>query len=231
MLKMLTYDVVILRLVLAAILGGLIGFERQRLNWAAGLRTHMLVSVGSALIIIVSAFGFSDVLSHPNIILDPSRIAAQVISGIGFLGTGTILLMGPRIIKGLTTAASLWAVAGVGLSVGSGLYFAAFVTTLIVLFILAVIKPLEKKYLFKQQFVNILLLINRDIFSLNTILPVLTNRGIALKQIQFQKSEADHKTTLEIVVEEPSQNNLLQAIEDLWKLPGVEKVEILDSPF
>jgi putative Mg2+ transporter-C (MgtC) family protein len=95
------------RLILAAVLGSVIGFERERLNWAAGLRTHMLVCVGSALIMLVSAFGFADVLGQKDVVLDPSRIAAQVVSGIGFLGAGSILMRG-EVVKGLTTAASLW---------------------------------------------------------------------------------------------------------------------------
>ncbi|MEK6350688.1 MAG: MgtC/SapB family protein, partial [Burkholderia sp.] len=132
----------VMRLVLAAALGSVIGFERERLSWAAGLRTHMLVCVGSALIMIVSAFGFADVLGKPQIVLDPSRIAAQVVSGIGFLGAGSILMRG-EIVRGLTTAASLWSVAAVGLAVGGGLYVAAIAATVIVLVILAGIKPLE----------------------------------------------------------------------------------------
>src|ERR1700755_2405060 len=82
------------RLVMAAALGSVIGFERERLSWAAGLRTHMLVCVGSALIMIVSAVGFFDVLQNEHVVLDPSRVAAQVVSGIGFLGAGSILLRG-----------------------------------------------------------------------------------------------------------------------------------------
>lgn len=97
---------IIARLLPAAVLSGSIGIERERLLWAAGLRTHMLVGVGACLIVIVSAFGFNDVLGAHNVVLDPSRIAAQVVSGIGFLGAGTILLRG-EVIKGLTTAASL----------------------------------------------------------------------------------------------------------------------------
>ena len=111
------------RLVLAAALGSVIGFERERLSWAAGLRTHMLVCVGSCLVMIVSAFGFADVLG-PHVILDPSRVAAQVVSGVGFLGAGSIILRN-EVVKGLTTAASLWTVAGVGLAVGCGLYVPA----------------------------------------------------------------------------------------------------------
>src|ERR1700754_3341290 len=112
------------RLGMAAALGSVIGVERERLSWAAGLRTHMLVCVGSALIMIVSAYGFGEVLASPHVVLAPSRIAAQVLSGIGFLGAGTILLRG-EVIRGLTTAASLWSVAAVGLAVGGGLYIEA----------------------------------------------------------------------------------------------------------
>ena len=90
----------LLRLLTAAALGSLIGFERERLLWAAGIRTHMLVCVGACLFMIVSTYGFSTILG-PNVVLDPSRVAAQVVSGIGFLGAGAILARG-EIVKGLT---------------------------------------------------------------------------------------------------------------------------------
>jgi len=95
----------VLRLLLAAGLGSVIGLERERLVWAAGLRTHMLVCVGSCLMIIVSAYGFNAVLGS-HVVLDPSRVAAQVVSGIGFLGAGSIILRNEA-VKGLTTAASI----------------------------------------------------------------------------------------------------------------------------
>ena len=92
--QILTQDQIILRLILAAILGSVVGLERERLDWAAGLRTHMLVCLGATLFMIVSTYGFMHVLGYPNsgIALDPSRVAAQVVSGIGFLGAGTIIL-------------------------------------------------------------------------------------------------------------------------------------------
>jgi putative Mg2+ transporter-C (MgtC) family protein len=136
---------VFLRLVLAAVLGAVIGLNRSRKEWAAGMRTHMLVSVGAALAIVVSAFGFHDVLG-PNVVLDPSRIAAQVVSGIGFLGAGTIMFMErEQIVRGLTTAAGLWATASIGLAAGSGLYTAAAIATGICWLILALLKPLERR--------------------------------------------------------------------------------------
>lgn len=140
----------LIRLVVAAALGSLIGFERERLVWAARIRSHMLVCVGSCLIMIVSQYGFSNILTHQNIVLDPSRIAAQVVSGIGFLGAGAILARG-EIVKGLTTAASIWTVAAVGLAVGGGLYLAASASTVIVLIIPVGIKPLEEAYHSRNQ--------------------------------------------------------------------------------
>ncbi|MBE1160368.1 MgtC/SapB family protein [Dyella acidiphila] len=136
---------VFLRIALAAALGAVIGLNRSRKEWAAGMRTHMLVCVGAALAIIVSAFGFHDVLGK-NVVLDPSRIAAQVVSGIGFLGAGTIMfLQREQIIRGLTTAAGLWATASVGLAAGSGMVAAAVIATAVIWLILAMLKPLERK--------------------------------------------------------------------------------------
>ena len=142
---MLSDWVMIGRLLCAAVLGGMVGLERERLLWAAGLRTHMLVCIGSCLAIIVSAYGFHDVLGEKNVVLDPSRIAAQVVSGVGFLGAGTILFRGEA-VEGLTTAASLWAVAGIGLAAGSGLYVAAIVSTAVILAVLAgLTRELERR--------------------------------------------------------------------------------------
>jgi len=139
----------LLRLFMAAALGSVIGFERERLLWAAGIRTHMLVCVGACLFMIVSYYGFGPALG-PNVVLDPSRVAAQVVSGIGFLGAGAILARG-EIVKGLTTAASIWTVAAIGLAVGGGLYFAAGVSTVVILVILAGVKPLEELYRARNQ--------------------------------------------------------------------------------
>src|SRR3984957_1933014 len=146
---MLAHWELVVRLLVAAGLGSLIGAERERLVWAAGLRTHMLVSVGSCLFMVVSAYGFSTVIA-PGVILDPSRVAAQVVSGIGFLGAGAILLKGD-VVRGMTTAASIWAVAAIGLAAGGGLFFAATISTVIILVILAGIKPLEEFYRARAQ--------------------------------------------------------------------------------
>src|SRR5215217_5273075 len=142
---MLAVDQVVLRLAVATTLGAVIGIERERLERAAGLRTHALMGVGSALFMIVSAFGFADVLDTPHVSLDPSRVAAQVVSGIGFLSGGTIIFQ-REIVRGLTTAASIWAVAAIGLAVGGGLFVSAGAATVVVLLILAGFKPLENRF-------------------------------------------------------------------------------------
>jgi putative Mg2+ transporter-C (MgtC) family protein len=141
---MISAEELVLRLVVAAVLGGLVGLERERLEWAAGMRTHALVSLGSALFMVVSILGFSDILDERHVILDPSRVAAQVASGIGFIGAGTIILR-KEVVKGLTTAASIWAVAAVGLAVGGGMFLAAGAATLLALALLVLAKPLKAR--------------------------------------------------------------------------------------
>lgn len=115
---------VIVRMLLALLLGGLIGLEREKRNQAAGLRTHMLVSLGASLVMLISVYGFPDLSSSSQAQVDVARIAAQVVSGVGFLGAGTIIRNGMS-VKGLTTAASLWVSAAIGLACGSGFYSVA----------------------------------------------------------------------------------------------------------
>lgn len=118
------------RLAVAAGLGAAIGIERELDEKAAGLRTHMLVSLGSALFTMVGAYGFEDFTSNGGVSTDPSRIAAQVVTGIGFLGAGVIFRQGFT-IRGLTTAASLWVVAGVGMAAGAGFWKGAVIGTVV----------------------------------------------------------------------------------------------------
>jgi putative Mg2+ transporter-C (MgtC) family protein len=133
-LPTLNWDELLLRLALAAVLGGLIGVERELREREAGLRTHLLVSLGSALFTIVGAYGFHAFLDSGQSVVraDPTRIAAQIVTGIGFLGAGAIIRQGLS-VRGLTTAATLWVVAAVGLAAGAGYYSAATITTAVVL--------------------------------------------------------------------------------------------------
>ncbi|MGL4760750.1 MAG: MgtC/SapB family protein [Sarcina sp.] len=133
----------ILRLILAAFLGGLIGYERNIRSKEAGIRTHMLVSLSSALIMLVSQYGFYEVIQK-YIEVDPSRIAAQVVSGMGFLGAGVIFKERGS-IKGLSTAAGLWGVAAIGLAIGSGLYILGIAATILILIAFEVVNKVSKK--------------------------------------------------------------------------------------
>ena len=125
---------VLLRVVLAGVLGGAIGVEREIREREAGLRTHLLVAVGAALFTLVSAYAWHDFhfSNQSGVTYDPTRIAAQVVTGIGFLGAGAIIRQGLS-VRGLTTAASLWVVAAIGLATGAGYYSAALITTVVVL--------------------------------------------------------------------------------------------------
>jgi putative Mg2+ transporter-C (MgtC) family protein len=157
------------RLALAALFGSVIGLERERLLWAAGLRTHMLVCVGSCLIMLVSAFGFADVLGTDHVVLDPSRIAAQVVSGIGFLGAGTILLRG-EVVKGLTTAASLWGVAAIGLA------------------ILAGVKPFEERWRDRMRAQTLRLTARKGTLSIDTLQAATGERASRVRTFTVRPS-------------------------------------------
>jgi len=126
----------VLRLLLAAALGAIIGYQRERAGKPAGLRTHILICLGAALFTVASIYGFGAVS-------DPARIAAGIVAGIGFIGAGAILRSGEGIVAGLTTAATIWAVAGIGLTAGAGLYLISAVATALMLIVLFLPHPIR----------------------------------------------------------------------------------------
>lgn len=221
----LSNEELIIRLFVAAILGGLIGWDRERKDGVAGLRTHMLVCVGSTLIMIVSAFGFKDVLGQPNVTLDPSRIAAQVISGIGFLGAGTILFLRPQVIRGLTTAAGLWSVAGVGLAVGGGLYLAAIVATLIIFVILAVLKPIEQKFLKSTKGRTMLVLYNSRLIGLGQIDSIMIKHELIANEVLIHSSNENALDELTLTFDSKSPiSTILLVIDELKMTNGISEI-------
>lgn len=138
---------VVFRLLFAALLGGIIGFEREYHGREAGLRTHLLVSVGACLMMVISenfAFKYGAEAATGVLRVDPSRVAAQIVTGIGFLGAGAIIKEGAS-VRGLTTAAGLWVAAGLGMAVGTGLYFAASATALLSLVALLLLKAVDSR--------------------------------------------------------------------------------------
>ncbi len=210
----------LLRLVLAVLLGGVIGLERERLQWAAGLRTHILVCVGATLFMIVSSFGFAEPLLRQNVMLDPSRVAAQVVSGIGFLGAGTILFRRDK-IRGLTTAASLWTVAAIGLAVGGGLYTTAIGGTLIIFGVLAGLKPLERRFFGAANEARLVITVEQNIASLASIEAELTTAGYAIRSLSISSSPKRNEDEITVLIRPGNSGTLSGMLERLKQMPGV----------
>lgn len=215
---------VAIRLTAAAILGAAIGLERERLERAAGLRTHALVSVSAALMIIVSAFGFNDALGPGrDTVLDPSRVAAQVVSGIGFLGAGVIIFR-KNAVRGLTTAASIWAVAGIGLAAGGGLIAPAFVATGIILIIQAGLRPIERHFFQHHRVHQLELRVARAEGRLAAIEACVSGAGFDLRGLRLRpvRGGQSDRITLDLGPLDPAQ--AAGMIDGLRSLEGVQVV-------
>jgi putative Mg2+ transporter-C (MgtC) family protein len=208
-----------IRLLLASFLGGFIGYEREAHHKAAGLRTHILVSIGSCLIMILSIKIYSSVQGLTN--ADPTRLAAQVVSGIGFLGAGSIMKEGST-VKGLTTAASLWVVSGVGLAVGSGYYMGAFMTTGFVFLTLSILSRIEKKDYHSQVELSITTIDTPG--QIGKIASILGVHDIQIRNVQVN----EHKELLKIIfmVYVPREVESNQVTVGLLNIPGITSVTL-----
>jgi putative Mg2+ transporter-C (MgtC) family protein len=227
---MISVQTALLRLALALVLGALIGLERERDEKAAGLRTHALVALGSCLVMIVSAFGFADILGTRDVVLDPSRIAAQVVSGIGFLGAGTILLR-KEIIRGLTTAAAIWVVAAIGLSCGAGLLIEAVLTTLLTVIVLALLQPLRQRLRRRSpvaRHLRVKVTVADDAL-LNRVYDTCAEMGASIENIEVQAGNGREK--MEIACSLVEASRLARSLIALRVLPGVESIVVnLNDP-
>lgn len=214
-----------LRLLLAAVLGGLVGFERERNNRPAGLRTHILVCVGSTLVMIVSVVGFSGELGPRG---DQARIAAQVVSGIGFLGAGTIMRQGSA-IRGLTTAASLWVVAAIGLAVGVGLLGPAVFATTLVLASLFSLSGLEKLAARGRHDKALWLRAVDQPGLLGRIGALLGDHGIGITNVMlsealYMDAYKAETVAIELRVKIPADFNGSKLMEQILHIPGLLEV-------
>lgn len=220
----------IFRLVLAAILGGIVGWERERRHKQAGFKTHLLVSLGSALIMLTSIYGFSsELLNHPNARFDPARLSAQVVSGIGFLGAGAILRRSNHMISGLTTAATLWLVAGIGLSVGSGFYLPAIVTTVIILLSIMVLGKIESKFLFSSKSGTLKITLFDRPVKLHELTSMLKDANMTVEQmivVDETNDENNKKVSLEFRVHSSRGKVMPDLLERIWKVDGVKEVKM-----
>ena len=224
---MIAHGEIVFRLAAAAALGGLVGLERERLEWAAGLRTHMLVCVGSALVMLVSMYGFAEVQNDAHVSFDPSRVAAQVISGIGFLGAGTILFLRQEVIRGLTTAASLWTIAAVGLAVGGGMYVAAVATTLAALVILALVKPLELRLFKRLNSRELTVIIDRSTAALVEVEATVERAGVGVGQLSLLRSAGGERDSMHFsFVRSVDKGKLLALMTELRTIDGVKEIRV-----
>lgn len=210
-----------LRLMLACLLGGVIGYEREQTHRPAGFRTHILVCVGSALVMVTSEYLFRKYSGIVN--MDPARLGAQVISGIGFLGAGTIMREGFN-VKGLTTAASLWTVCCVGLAAGSGYYEGAVLATLIVFLTLITLKRLENHFIRKSNFRILYIQVKNYPEAFGVISAAVNTYGAAIKSLEFVNNDTDSVRVMKLVVRITEKKDFLQLTEKLYELEGVQKV-------
>ena len=180
---------IILRLVMAILCGGIIGFERGRVGRPAGLRTHILVCLGSTLATLTNQYVF-----QTYGVSDPTRLGAQVISGIGFLGAGTIIVTGRHQVKGLTTAAGLWATACMGLAIGIGFYKAAVVGCVLIFFSTVVLHRLDNNMLSKSKVLDIYMEIDRKA-SMSMVLESIKSSGASIENIEMMKPHVAQDAT------------------------------------
>lgn len=219
---MLNAWVVLFRLVLAAVLSGVIGFEREYHGRAAGFRTHILLCVGSTLVMLTSMHIF-DVYSS-RVAVDPARIAAGVITGIGFLGAGTIMHSRSS-VRGLTTAASLWVVAGLGLAVGSGLYFGAAVTAVLTIITLFLFSRLEHVMIRKDWYRTMYIEAKEGTDRLKAIRQALTPFGVEITDFEADRTEDGSNMILRLGLKLQNTRRADQILSDIGNVDGVKYVK------
>ena len=205
-----------LRLVVALVLGGLIGLERERQERAAGLRTVTMVSIGSCLFTVVGAYGFSRT--------DPSRVAAQIVTGIGFLGAGAIFLR-KDLVRGLTTAATIWATAAIGMAAGTAQYFEAIFTTLLILAVLMVLKPIERHFFKRPSEALVSFIVPRSEGHIERVRAALNAIGAFPLSLRVHElNETDDRLEMDVGV--PANRTTADILRQLRTLEGVRQVLI-----
>jgi len=206
------------KLLIAAILGGFIGWEREKRGRPAGLRTHLLLCVGVTLMMLVSEHIFVNyqVYKSDSVLrIDPARIAAQVVTGVGFLGAGTIMRFRGS-VRGLTTAASLWIVSGIGLAVGSGFILPAVFTTIIVITTL-ILLPKAEGEMKRDKYMTIKMLIASQEHFLDNIKSILERNSVKLQNYRFEKDIQKNEIMYDINVKYEDEKMLVLATDDMTK--------------
>ena len=209
------------RILTAIVLGGIIGREREMKNRPAGLRTYMLVCLGACVVMIINQYAFQVFDTG-----DPVRLGAQVVSGIGFLGAGTIIVTSHNQIKGLTTAAGLWAAASIGLAVGIGLYEAAILASLGVYLVLTALHALDFRMKSKTKVVDLYVELQAQ-GTLGSFIRGTREAGLELSNLQRDEEGKDHQICFVVTVQARDRRKADALLDSVKALPGVGYAEIL----
>lgn len=215
---------ILLRVLVGAVLGAAVGLEREQHDQPAGLRTHMILVIGATLAMVLSVnLGF--LFARPGTPADPARLAAQVISGIGFLGAGAILRYGFN-VKGLTTATSMWTMAIVGMTVGAGYYMVAVVTTLIILIVLALLDIVEKRFLkvSASRYISVEAEFKKGVVkSVRYIVKEFSDQVVSYT---LQKSVKNKRIRIQVVARIPHDEKLENLVESISDIDGVRNIKV-----
>ncbi|WP_100012615.1 MgtC/SapB family protein [Lentibacillus sediminis] len=216
------FGLMMVRVLVALVLSGVIGFEREMNNHSAGFRTHILVGVGACLMMLLSLFGFVEFMEeYDNVRFDPARIPSYVISGIGFLGAGTIIVYGGT-IRGLTTAASIWTVAGIGLVVGAGMYGPAVFTTLIILLSLVFLNNFEKMFT-KSRSSSMIEIVALNDLKIQDVVTIVEKYELIIKSVEIVKSENNARRIF-IKTEPVIETDQLALYEEISRIEQVRNI-------
>lgn len=223
-LREVTYLAVFLRILMAVIVGGLIGLERGMKNRPAGLRTYMLVCTGACLIMLTNQYIYQTFQTG-----DPTRMAAQVVNGIGFLGAGTIIVTRRNQIKGLTTAAGLWSAAGVGLALGIGFYEAALVGSIAIFFVMTLLQKMDNRMHRKTKTVEVYMEVSSEL-TLGELLRTIRETEYEVQDVQREsslESESNGNRAYIAILKSKKRCNHIEIVESVRQIPGIVYVEEL----
>jgi len=220
------YGTAFFRLFCAFIAGGIIGFEREYRRQSAGLRTHILICIGSALMMILSIYIPQQFFSMKN--GDPGRIAAQVVSGIGFLGAGAIIKFDNN-IKGLTTAASIWVSAGIGLALGAGLYIPSIIALVLIIIALVLLENMEKKLFSNEKSISIGIYIKDGNTDINEIKEMMKRNKVKINYIEVSSNIIEKDEQINMSISTVKENNFDMVIKEIKMIDKLCKLEIKEK--
>ncbi len=214
----------LLRVFLASLCGMIIGWERERRLKSAGLRTHMLVALAAALMMVISKYAFMDVLESESVKVDVSRVAAGVVQAIGFLGAGVIFVKKDENIIGVTTAAGLWATVGIGLTIGAGLYVLGICCTVLIILIQLIVHRGEHRS-FNYNNGSLKINLTRNNLTLDEARSKLEEKGLVLKNISIAKDESG-EVVLSASIISMTNSNSVEIVNSLQSLGFVDVIDV-----